>query len=53
MEHSTKLKAEKTNNQCGPNNPKQAQMKNSSKKTDSDNEALEAIAGYINKNECD
>lgn len=54
MKDSIKTDAKKANGKVGynPNTHEKAQMNNSSKKKDSDNEALEAISGYINKSDC-
>ena len=54
MKDSIKTKAEKANVKVGydTNKPEPTQMKDSSEKKDSDNDALEAISGYINKNDC-
>jgi hypothetical protein len=54
MKGSIKTEAEKTNNkvECDPSNFEPAQMKDSSEKKDSDNDAVEAISEYINKSKC-
>jgi len=54
MKDSKKTEAKKANGTVGynSNNREKAQMNHSSKKKDSDNDALEAISGYINKSDC-
>lgn len=54
MKDSIKAKSEKFNAEAGSdlNDPESTQMKDSSKNKESDNDALHAIAEYINKSNC-